>query len=251
MLNINENISQENNISFHIIPTKKFKTINIVVKFKALLNRNTITKRALLPYILQQGTNKLPSEHQLVKKLDELYGAILSIDVAKKGNYHILSVRLEFANQKFINNESTIMDEAIQLLKDIIYDPRLDGKAFPEEIIEREKITLRNKLNAIYDDKITYANMRLIDEMCEDELFKIHTSGYEEDLAQLGADDMYSYYRSILEEDQMDVYVLGDFDETSLLKKLSQTFKRDPIPSMEENRFEEVKANESKEIIET
>src|SRR5690625_3784889 len=199
---INENLTEKNNISFHTIPTEKFKTINIVVKFKALLNRKTITMRALLPYILQQGTTKYPSRHQLMLKLDELYGAILSIDVAKKGNYHIISFRLEIANEKFIKNESTtFINEAIELLKDIIYHPRLDGNEFPERIVEREKITLRNKICSIYDDKMAYANMRLIDEMCDNELFQIHTNGYEEDLATLDSAELYSYYCSILEKD--------------------------------------------------
>src|SRR5690625_2982466 len=135
-------------------------------------------------------------------KLDELYGAILSIDVAKKGNYHIISFRLEIANEKFIKNESTtFINEAIELLKDIIYHPRLDGNEFPERIVEREKITLRNKISSIYDDKMAYANMRLIDEMCDNELFQIHTNGYEEDLQEIQAKDLYAYYESVRSEE--------------------------------------------------
>src|SRR5690625_6799823 len=95
--------------------------------------------RALLPYVLQQGTNKLPSEKQLQKKLDMLYGATFSIDGVKKGNNHIISFRLEFANERFIQDEAKIMDEALQLLKDIIFDPHTEGQSFPESVVEREK----------------------------------------------------------------------------------------------------------------
>src|SRR5690625_1938421 len=169
MINIEENSTNENNIHFHTIPSKKFKTVNIIVKCKAPLSRDTITKRALLPYVLQQGTKNYPSEKELMKKLDELYGAILSIDGVKKGNNHVLSFRLEFANEKFIHHESSVMDDALQLLQEIIFSPKLEGERFPERVVEREKLTLKNKITSIYDDKISYANMRLIDEMCENE----------------------------------------------------------------------------------
>lgn len=251
MINVKEKSTFENNIHFHTIPNKKFKTVNIIVKCKAALNRDTVTKRALLPYVLQQGTKNYPSEKQLMMKLDELYGAILSIDGVKKGNNHIISFRLEFANQKFIHNESTIMEEALQLLKEIIFSPRLDGDAFPEKVVEREKLTLKNKINSIYDDKIAYANMRLIDEMCENELFQIHTKGYEEDLHTIHAKNLYSYYQSILKTDRMDIYILGDFDEEKMNETLISTFKRDSVDELPEITEHPKELKESKEVIET
>src|SRR5690625_921858 len=110
--------SAENDVHVHVISSKKFKTINFVAKLRAPLRRDTITKRALLPYILRQGTKSYPSEKALQLKLDNLYGASLSIDGAKKGDNHIISIRLEIANQRNIPDESSIMDEAISLLKE-------------------------------------------------------------------------------------------------------------------------------------
>src|SRR5690625_2724176 len=103
---VEKTISQ-NGYHLHMIQTKKFKTINIVAKFRSQLDRDTITTRALLPYVLRQGTSNYPTERQLQTKLDELYGAVLSIDGAKKGNHHIISFRLEVANDKYIKNEQS------------------------------------------------------------------------------------------------------------------------------------------------
>ncbi len=63
---------------------KKFKTINLSFKFVTNLSRDKVTKRALLPYLLQQGTKNYPTAIQLRQKLDELYGAVLHIDSSKK-----------------------------------------------------------------------------------------------------------------------------------------------------------------------
>src|SRR5699024_12126074 len=66
-----------NGYDLHLIRNQKFKTNSMVAKFKAPLQRETITNRALLPYILRQGSKSYPDRLTLQKKLDDLYGAVL------------------------------------------------------------------------------------------------------------------------------------------------------------------------------
>src|SRR5699024_12625294 len=91
-----------NGYDLHLIRNQKFKPNSMVAKFKAPLQRETITNRALLPYILRQGSKSYPDRLTLQKKLDDLYGAVLSIDGSKKGNNHILSFRLDVRYGKYI-----------------------------------------------------------------------------------------------------------------------------------------------------
>src|SRR5690625_2376893 len=130
MNEISEKIKRENGLNVHTVQSTKFKTINIVAKFRAPLSRKTVTMRALLPYILRQGTKSYPTEQALQLKLDHLYGAVLSIDGAKKGDNHIISFRLEVANENYISNESTVIDEAIKLLNEVIFHPHVDEGSF-------------------------------------------------------------------------------------------------------------------------
>lgn len=227
-----EETVNENGINFHFVPTEKFKTISITAKFKAPLKRDTITQRALLPYVLQQGTRTYPDRSTLQRKLDSLYGAVLSLNGAKKGNYHIMTIRLETANQKFISDESSIMDEAIELFKEIIYDPNHTNGSFPPAVVAREKDTLKQKINAITDDKMQFANMRLIDEMCHDERYNLHVHGYEEDLELITAESLYMYYKSMLQEDQLDIYVSGDITSKDMKAKLFSAFQSDGRPGL-------------------
>lgn len=221
-----EEVVRNDQLNVHFIQTKKFKTLNFVCKFRAPLRRETVTKRALLPYILQQGTKSYPSEKELQMKLNQLYGAVLSIDATKKGNSHIISVRFELANQKYIQEESSLLEEAISLLKEIIYHPLTTGNnAFYEKTFDREKETLRKKMQAIVDDKMAYANMRLIDEMFKGEPYALHVHGYEEDLQEITAQNTYEYYQSLLKDDQLDLYVLGDFNEEHMYEQLLTYFQ--------------------------
>ena len=239
MNTIGEKVIRKNGSNIHIVQNRKFKTINIVAKFRAPLSRNTITKRALLPYILRQGTKSYPNEQALQLKLDHLYGAVLSIDGAKKGDNHIISFRLEVANENYISNESTVIDEAITLLNEVIFHPNEVDGAFNSQIFNREKETLKQKINAIIDDKMAYANMRLIDEMCAGEAYETHVHGYEKDLIEMTAKNTYEYYQSMLQEDQLDIYIVGDFKEQMMIDKITAAIDKKSNPQLR-NEQEEV-----------
>jgi len=226
MIEVKEKKMEHEGMTFHLIPNKKFKTVNIVMKCKGHLDRETITNRALLPLVLEQGTKSYPTEQSLMMKLDELYGAVLTITGMKKGNYHILHFQLEVANERFIDNESTIMKEALQLFNEIIFKPNRDEQGFKEAVVTREKTTLKSNIESIYDNKVAFANRRLIDYMCAEEKFSIHTSGYEEDLSSITGESLSTYYDTLLETDQMDLYVLGDIDLSSVSKQITETFSR-------------------------
>lgn len=213
-----------NGMTVHILPTKKFKTIQIVMKFRAILDEQTITKRALLPYILRKGSNKYQSEKMLQTKLDQLYGAVLSMDGAKKGNNHIFSVRLEVPNERYISSASNILFEGIELLKDILFDPLIDNEGFNETIFNREKNSLQKRIEAIIDNKMTYANLRLIDEMCSGETYQLRSHGNEEHLKQLNRTELYSYYTEMLQNDVCDIYIVGDVSGTEIMKEIKNVF---------------------------
>src|SRR5699024_12554390 len=87
----------------------------------------------------------------------------------------------------------------------------------------RETETLRQKMNAIIDDKMSYANMRLIDEMCKGEAYQLHVHGYEEDLNSITPENLYDYYQQLMREDLLDFYVLGDYDQKKIKKHITTT----------------------------
>ncbi|MYL59048.1 insulinase family protein [Virgibacillus halodenitrificans] len=258
MLGFTEKIKNEKGFNLHFIKTKKYKTVSIVVKIKGNLERETITKRALLPYILQQGTENYATKQDLQKKLADLYGATLSIDGGKKGESHILSLRLELANEKFVPDASSITEEGIALLIELLFNPRKVNGSFDNAVILREKDTLLRKIQSVQDDKMAYANIRLIEEMCENENYRLHVHGYEEDLAEIDSTNLYNYYKKMLMEDQIDIYIQGDYDEehindilSPMLHKQLEDKKSNVLtekPSKQKKTKKEIK--QPKEIIE-
>jgi predicted Zn-dependent peptidase len=226
---IKEQIFKQNGYQLHMIPTKKFKTNILVIRFLAPLAKDTATKRALLPFILQKGTKTLPSERLLRTKLDELFGAQLNIDCSKKGENHLITLRVNFINDKFLPSGYSIMEDILELVRQIVLEPNVVAGAFPKELVEKEKQTLLQKIESVKDQKMSYANMRLMDEMCKNEPYSTHVHGYKEDLAELNEQIVYQAYTDMLKADWMDIYLLGDIDvedsKEKVIEKLS--FDRD------------------------
>nr|WP_289037421.1 pitrilysin family protein [uncultured Allobacillus sp.] len=234
MSQVTEQTIQKDDYSLHLIDTKKFKTNTIALKFTRPLKRENITERALLPFVLQKGSEKYPTERALRQQLDELYGAKFSIYGGKKGENHIVTFILDIPNEKFIKDEETLTKEGLQFLSEVLTKPRAKNQAFDETLVEKEKDTLKSKIQSIIDEKMQYANMRLIDEMCEDEAFGIHAHGYLDDLPQLDGKSLYETYHQMLTEDRLGVYVVGDFDNDQMEKDIEEnlTFSRNPQASI-------------------
>ncbi|MEQ6375391.1 pitrilysin family protein [Bacillaceae bacterium S4-13-56] len=237
---IQETWEERKGFRLHFIPTKKFKTNTIVVKFRSSLDRETISKRALLSSILDKGTINYPSSLDLRRALDYLYGAVLSIDSSKKGNNHILSIRLELPNDTYIQNESNLLEDALNLLKEIIFQPNVENQSFPDQIVEREKKNMVAKIQSIKDDKMSLANMRLLDIMFENDPYSLHVQGYEEDLSNINGKNLYENYQSMISEDEMDIYFVGHREVEEIRTLIDDLFSRSvssSVRSVQENNL--------------
>lgn len=221
---INEKVRAVQGFRVHTIETDKYKTNTLVLKMKAPLSKETVTFRALLPYVLQSGTTTYPSAKQLRTYLDELYGATLNVDLTKKGEHHIITIRLDVANEKFLKEQTPLLNKAVQLLSEIVLQPALENGRFVEKIVEQEKRSLKQRIQSVYDDKMRYANLRLVEEMCKGEPYALHTDGQLEDVDHITPENLFDYYQKALQEDEIDLYIIGSIPEERVLELVQSHF---------------------------
>ncbi|EMA6344406.1 M16 family metallopeptidase [Bacillus cytotoxicus] len=233
----------------HIIPTDKYKTNTFVFRFKAPLNEETVTERAILPYVLQSATEKLPSVIRLRQYLEELYGSSLAVDVSKKGEDHIISIYMDVANEKYLQDASLLFEKALSMLSDIVLHPATEEKGFLQSIVESEKRALLQRIEATYDDKMRYANERLIEEMCKVEPYRLSANGKKEDVPLITSETLYQYYQKVLAEDEMDLYIIGDISDNAA-ELVRKYFSISPRVPKEKNVVLHKRNNEEKEIVE-
>ncbi|QWI18055.1 insulinase family protein [Bacillus wiedmannii] len=233
----------------HIIPTDKYKTNTFVFRFKAPLNKETVTERALLPYVLQSATEKLPSVIRLRQYLEELYGSSLAVDVSKKGEDHIISIYVDIANEVYLHDAPPLFEKALSMLSDIVLHPATEGDGFLPSIVESEKRALLQRIEATYDDKMRYANERLIEEMCKVEPYRLSAHGKKESVSSITNESLYQYYQKVLAEDEMDLYIIGDISENAV-DLVSKYFSISARPARERNVLLHKRNNEEKEVVE-
>ncbi|QOR68620.1 insulinase family protein [Cytobacillus suaedae] len=213
-----------NGLTLHTIESDNYKTNTIVLKLKAPLEAEYVTQRALLPYVLQSETSKHPTSTKLRSYLDELYGATLQVDLSKKGEYHIITLRMEIANEKFLTDQTPLLNKALELLSDIVFSPVVENDSFSTTTLDKEKRTLRQRIEAVFDDKMRYSNLRLIQEMCKNEPYELHVNGRIEDIDAITPKSLYEYYQKVLQEDQVDLFVVGNIQSGEVADIVGKRF---------------------------
>jgi predicted Zn-dependent peptidase len=213
MATATERITPLKGYNLHIIPTEKYKTNTLIWKMKAPLTKEDVTKRALLPQVLQSNTKKYPTTTALRSYLDELYGATFFVDLSKKGEYHIMSFSIEIANEKFLSDPSPLLKKGFELLAEILTNPNIKGNGFDPETVDKEKRTQKQRIQSVFDDKMRYSNVRLIQEMCKDEPYALEVNGDAADVDGITSENLYEYYKDAFLNDEMDLYIIGDVNE--------------------------------------
>lgn len=200
-------------IKLHTIKTNKFKT-NLVSLFLTVpLNRETVTANALIPAVLRRGTSNLKSQEEISKKLEEMYGATFDCGIEKTGDNQILKFYLEMVNDNYLPKTEKNLEEGIELILNIVFNPLLENNSFKEEYVISEKENLKKIINAKIDNKDRYAYERCIEEMYKNKIYGLYKYGYVEDLEKIDSNSLYENYKNLIETAKIDIFVSGDIEE--------------------------------------
>lgn len=221
------------NIGVHFLPTSKFKTTLVAVSLQQVLDEESAAQTALLPAVLKRGTEHYPTLRDLKIRLEELYGATLEADVVKKGERQILTFSLEVINDKFASGEK-LLQQGLAVLREVISAPFLQNGSFHADYVRQEKEQLAREIQGLVNDKVSYALERCIQEMCSGERFGVYKYGSVEKLQPISAGELYDYYQSILRENPLEIFVVGEIDaeETFSLIRESFDFQRSDKPAV-------------------
>jgi predicted Zn-dependent peptidase len=198
------------NVRVHVCASEKFKTTTFVAFIGQELSPEYVTKTALLPSVLQRGTVSFPSTIELKRKLDDLYGATLFGDVFKRGERHIIQMGMEIANEQYLREKVSLLNEGLTFFCEVLFAPLMENGGFKASYVQAEKKNLRQKIESLQDDKIRYAAHRMVEAMCKSEPYALFNHGRVEDLEQIDAKNLYTYYREVVETCPIDFYCVGN-----------------------------------------
>ena len=200
-------------ITIHNIKTDKFKTNLYAVFLATPLSRENVTRNALITAILRRGTQNIKSQDLISKRLEEMYGASFDCGIEKTGDNHILKFYLEAINENFLPEKEELTKKCIDILFDIIFNPLIEKSGFKEEFLQSEKEKLKQIIESKIDNKRAYSFERCVEEMFKNEPYGLYKYGYVEDLDKINAQDLYEYYKKLINECKIDIFVSGDIEQ--------------------------------------
>ena len=215
-----ETIDIKEGIRLHKIKTNKYKTNLMSVFLTSKLSRDDITKKALILTVLRRGTNNLKTQEEISKKLEELYGASFDCGIDKLGDKHVLKFYVESLNEQYLYQKEDILNQSLNILFDIVFNPLLENGVFKQEYIDEEKQNLRIIIEGQKDNKAAYATQRCIEEMYKEKPYGLYKYGYVEDLEKIDSKNLYETYLNLIKTCKIDIFVSGDFDEKTLEEKV-------------------------------
>ena len=201
-------------IKLHTIKTEKFKTNLIAIMLTTKLNRENVTKNALVPAVLRRGTKNLTTQEKINKKLEEMYGASLDCGLDKTGDNQVLKFYIETVNDEFLPQEAeNMLKTSLEKIFEFVFNPYLENGCFKKEYVEQEKENIKQIIDGKIDNKARYSLDRCIEEMYKDKPYGLYKYGYVEDMKNINEKNLYEYYQQLINECKIDIFVSGIIDE--------------------------------------
>lgn len=216
----------------HIIKTQKFKTITVEVNFRREIKKEEITIRNLLKTVLLSTNQKFKSERELIKETENLYDLKLISANSRIGNYSNLSFKIRFLNEKY--TEKSMNEYSISFLTDILFRPDVIDNHFNDEELKKAKNKLEINIKNLSDNKLKYTLIKLL-ETTKNKSYSFNSYGYLEDFNKIDSSNLYEYYKTVIRDDYVDIFVVGDVDTKEIKEIFKRSFKNDTFKKVKDN----------------
>lgn len=200
---------------------------------------------ALLGNILSCGSKKYPSIRELAKKEEELFGTYLFFDMNKYGDQLVFEAKMLVPSQKYLPNKS-LRTQAEDFFMEVFKNPIVEDGRFNEEIFQREKQNLYQEIVNLEKETAAYTHRRCVENIYEDDPMGIYKYGSKESVAAITSEELYSFYKKLLANENTYFYEHGSFDDSKHVEKQSV-----PSPKLPPRRDEPLIIVEEQEAMQS
>lgn len=243
-------------MNIYKVNNNKFKSIYISYNFTQEVNDTKIfSSYAVLASLMAKSSKSYPTQKDIEKYLNSLYGANFDVNIEKLGDLYNLEFRIEFVNKKFIPSKEELLEKILLFLKEMIYNPA----QWTQDVFKREKDFILQRINERKDEKLKYGIQRAEELLCKDEPFGTYLYGEEDVVKNLSLKDIKDAYSTLI-NDSITVILSGNLegydniedDIKKVFKQYDKNFNTN-IENLKYNikRQENYKYEEVKEIQDT
>ena len=218
--------------NLHVIMTTKFKTVTVEVNFREKVEKENITMRNILKTDLLNTNKNFQSERELIKETENLYDLKLVSSNMRIGNYSNLAFKIRFLNEKY--TEESMNEYSIAFLMDVIFNPDIENNMFKKDVLKKCKNKLEKSIKSLQDNKLKYTLFKLL-ETTKDKPYSYNSYGNLEDLEKINTSNLYEYYKKVINENYIDVFVVGDVNSTEIKEIFKKHFKTNTFKKINNN----------------
>ena len=200
------------------VQSDKFKTGCFSLNLLRPMKKEEAAANALIPSVLLRGSETCPDIASISAKLDELYGASVGTLVRKKGEVQLVGFYCDYVQDEYV--DEPVFAPVMAFLAELLLHPRLENGAFPEAVVDSEKLNLENAMLSRINDKRTYAASQLIRTMCAGQPYGIPRIGEPDDLKNITAKSLYAHYRGLLATSRVELFYMGSLSPEAVTKVL-------------------------------
>ena len=208
--------------NLNVIKTNNFKTVRVEVKFRHVVKKEEITLRNHLKMVLIESTKKFDTERKFVIESEELYDLKLSSTSSRVGNFTTLSFNLTFLNEEY--TEKGLHNKSLDFLMEVLFNPNVSNNKFDSLSFNNCVNKLEKSIMGRKDNKTKYSIFALLQHM-GDYAYSYDQYGYLSDLKNIDEAKLYEYYKKVLMNDLVDVYVIGNVDSNEIKEYFINNFK--------------------------
>lgn len=219
-----EKVSLTDGIVLSAFRTDKFKTGLINFTFSIPFSAKNAAYNTLLPELLKRGTEKFPDISSIDKRLDELYSTTLDMRSSRIGKNLILSVTADLLDEKYIFDDTNLLDEVLELVFEILTKPRLIDGLFPDKIFEQEKRFFLENIDASKNNTRNYSLIRLSEMMYSRDMQIPTIEESKKIVSEITNRDIVDFYKTVFLSAPVEIFYIGSLDINTVKDKTNCFF---------------------------
>lgn len=209
-------------VNLHLIKNESLKTVHVKCRFSGHLNLKTIARRVLVAQMLETASKSYPTNRELRKTLASLYGASLSTNVVTKGYTHCVDIDCSVISDSYSFESNSLLADLLGVLKEILFNPLITTEQYQPNSFELEKQNAIAAIDTENEDVFFQADQELKRQFFNDYCQSLSTLTTKELLEKETSFTAYQEFQRMLQNDRIDIFIVGDFDDYEVIKIFHQ-----------------------------
>ena len=214
-------IKDNQQFKIHLIKNKNFKSISFKVNFVIPFNEDNVIFMAILSNYINEGTKNYNSLREIEKRKRDLYNVSIIVDGKREAQKHKLSFGLSMLEEQY--TEKNMIEESLLFLKELIFNIDETNNLANSNKLELAKTIFKKAQDEISDNPYLYAFVKTYQSIDEKEYTKMPFTK-QNDLDKVDEKNLIEFHNNIINNSNIDFYVIGDFDNEEMEQLITKNF---------------------------